>query len=64
MYDFFRFREPWEYPDDPFRNGMVLFPRMLRVEEWLRRASAEAKWRVPAAWRLLRSGNPEPWEEW
>jgi hypothetical protein len=61
------FRAPaWAYPDCP-KYYVTLFPRLQRIEDAARQAWSHCRWRVPAAWRLLRTGDPYPrneWDEW
>lgn len=62
MYDLFRRRPPWEWPDDPFSDvdwDRVVAPRLARIDAARHEARArwrEARNRTRAAWHVLRHG--------
>ena len=53
---------PWRYNDNPFHN-YTPFPKLDAAERKARAAATEGRERLSAAWKVLRSGDRDPFNE-
>lgn len=49
-------QDPWEWPDNRWPRRFHPFPRLDQAA----RLAREARWRVTAAWRVIRTGDVDP----